>query len=48
MGESKHVARGRMRVLREDPNADEELEGMNRGKVGPRTGTPSRCSWFLP
>ena len=34
MGESKYVIRGRMRVLREDPNAGEELEGMNRGKVG--------------
>ena len=34
MGESRHVARGRMRALREDPNADEELEGMNRGKAG--------------
>ena len=34
MGESKYVTRGRMHVLREDPNADEEIKGMHRGKVG--------------
>ena len=34
MGESKHVTRGRMCVLREDPNGDEEIKGINRGKVG--------------
>ena len=33
-GESKHVARGRMHVPNEDPNADEKIKGMNRGKVG--------------
>ena len=30
MDESKHVARGRMGVLHEDPDAGEEIEGMNR------------------
>ena len=48
MGESGHVARGRMGVLREDPDAGEEIEGMDRDRSGPRTGTPSRCSCCLP
>ena len=34
MAESKYVARGRMLVLQRDPNEGEELEKMNRKKVG--------------
>ncbi len=34
MAESKYVARGRMLVLQRDPNVGEELEKMNRKKVG--------------
>ena len=34
MAESKYVARGRLLVLQRDPNEGEELEKMNRKKVG--------------
>ena len=34
MAESKYVARGRLLVLEKDPNAREELEKMNKKKVG--------------